>query len=393
MTSRAAALLRRGGEPRATLLELFFDLVFVFALVSLSHRLLKSLTWHGVLQTLLLLLALWMVWIHTSGLTDRLDSDRRTTQLLVIGTMFGTLLMAAALPQAFGEQGLLFAVAYVATGVGRGGVLVLLLRGDPAATAFTRTLFWSGVPALPWIAGALVSGTARELLWVVAVGLEAIPLALGQPTPRLGRAYMRKSEYEISGAHQAERYRQIFIVALGEPILITGMALSGSSFGYGQVLAAVVAFAGTALLWRIYIHKAGVLLGEAIAAAADSVRALIWSLYAHLTMIAGIVAIAVGDELVVAHPFGHTEPAWMLVMFGGPALFLVGRTIFEYGVFGRVSRSRLAGVLVLAAVAPAGIVLPPLAVAIAPVLVLAAIAWLDAARVRGRPPEPPAPPH
>ncbi|MET8833751.1 low temperature requirement protein A [Micromonospora sp. NPDC004540] len=116
------------------------------------------------------------------------------------------------------------------------------------------------------------------------------------------------------------------------------------------------------------------------------------AVFAHLIMVAGIVVIAVGDELVIEHPLGHTPPAWITVILGGPALFIAGRGMFEYRVFARVSRSRLIGVLLLAATSPAAFFLPPLLVAIAPALVLAGIAVSDAARARGRPPEPPSPP-
>jgi hypothetical protein len=109
-------------------------------------------------------------------------------------------------------------------------------------------------------------------------------------------------------------------------------------------------------------------------------------------MVAGIVAISVGAQLVIEHPFGHTQPAWVAVILGGPVLFLAGRAIFEYAVFGRVSRDCVAGVLVLAAISPATIFLPPVLVAAAAALVLAGIAVADAARARGRPPEPPSPP-
>jgi low temperature requirement protein LtrA len=135
-----------------------------------------------------------------------------------------------------------------------------------------------------------------------------------------------------------------------------------------------------------------VLLAEAIEAAHDPVRALISVVYTHLVMVASIVAIAVGAELVIEHPSAHPQPAWIAVILGGPALFLVGRASIEYAVFGRVSRSRLIGVLLLAAIAPAAFFLPPLVFAIAPALVLAWIAVSDATRVRGRPPERPSPP-
>jgi low temperature requirement protein LtrA len=129
---------------------------------------LKDLVWSGALQTLVLLLALWLVWLHTSGFTDRLDSQQPQIQLLVLATMLGTLMMAAAVPEAFGEQGLLFAGSYVVTEVGRHAAAVLLLRGHEAATAFARNLFWSVVSVVPWIAGALAHDTAREVLWVLA---------------------------------------------------------------------------------------------------------------------------------------------------------------------------------------------------------------------------------
>jgi low temperature requirement protein LtrA len=392
MTSGVAALLRRPEEPRATFLELFFDLVFVFALTRLSQGLLEHLDWIGAYQTLVLLLALWSVWAATAGLTDRLDPQRPVVQLLVLATMFGTLVMAAAAPEAFHGRGLFFAGAYVITQIGRSAVTVLLLRGHEARDAFLRPLFWFAVSAVPWIAGALVHDTARGVLWALAVAVQYVPVALGFPTPRLGRASAGAPGFAVSEEHLAERYRLLFIIALGELILVTGLTFSGSGFEPDRMAAVVVAFATAALLWRIYIHRAGGLLAEAIAAARDPIRAIISAVYAHLVMVAGIVAIAVGDELVIEHPFGHPRPAWIAVILGGPALFLAGRAMFEYTVFGRVSRSRLIGVLLLAAISPAAMLLPPLVVAIAPALVLAGIAVSDATRSRGRPPEPPAPP-
>ncbi|GAB3184022.1 low temperature requirement A protein (LtrA) [Micromonospora palomenae] len=110
-------------------------------------------------------------------------------------------------------------------------------------------------------------------------------------------------------------------------------------------------------------------------------------------MMAGIVATAVGRELVIDHPFDHAEPAWLGVILGGPALFLIGRSLFEYVEFSRVSRSRLIGLLALVAGAPALAAAPPLGAAIAAAAVLVLIAGADAARARGRPPEPPSPAH
>jgi low temperature requirement protein LtrA len=392
MASGAAALLRRPEEPRATFLELFFDLVFVLALFRLSQGLLDHLTWSDGFQTLVLLLALWSVWTNTAGFTDRLDPQHPLIQLLVLATMFGTLVMAAATPEAFRERGLFFAGAYVATQIGRSAVAKVLVRGHEARGAFARPLFWSSVSAVPWIAGAVAHDTARGVLWALAVAVEYVALALGLPTPRLGRASARAVEFAISAEHLGERYRQFFIIALGELILVTGLTFSRSRFEADRIAAVVVAFVTTALLWRIYIHRAGGLLAEAIAAARDPIRATISAVYAHLVMVAGIVAAAVGDEVVIEHSFGHSQPAWIAVILGGPALFLAGRGMLEYAVFSRVSRTRVIGVLLLAAISPAMVLVPPLVVAIVPALVLAGIAVSDAVRTRGHPPEPPSPP-
>ncbi|MGK5740630.1 low temperature requirement protein A [Micromonospora sp. URMC 103] len=390
-TSRAAELVRKAGDPqRATFLELFFDLVFVLALAQLSRGLAEDLGWSGAFRTLVLLGAIWWVWSSTAWLTDRTDPERSVIQALVIATMVGSLVMAAAVPEAFGDTGLIFAGAYVAIQLGRGLVLVAVLRGHALRLIGVRGLFWYGLSALPWITGALVNGTARGALWALAVVLDHTAGRIGFPTPGAGRA--AGQDLAISGEHLAERYRQFFIIALGELILVTGLALTSSGFAPHAAAAFAVSIATTVLLWRIYIHRAGQVLAEAIAVSTDPVRLAGSASYAHLAMAAGVVATAVGDELVIARPLGHTPPAWIAVILGGPALYLAGRARFEHAVFGRVSRSRPIGVLALAALTPAMLPLPPVAVAAAAALVLTGIAASDAARARRRPSERPSPP-
>ena len=390
-TSRAAELIRDPEDPqRATFLELFFDLVFVLALTQLSHALIQHLTWTGAFQTLVLSLALWSVWSQTAGTTDRLDPQRSPVQLIVVATMLGSLVLAAATPEAFGTQGPLFAGAYVAINVGRSAFLMLVLRGHEVRRIWARQLVWFGVSAGPWIAGALVHDSARAALWTLAVAVDYAAAALLWPTPGLGRA--KAEEFGIASEHLAERYRQFFIIALGELILLTGLAYSGSGFHRDRNAALLVSFATTVLLWRIYIYRAGELFASAIATAREPVRVGLVAVYSHLVMVAGIVLIAVGDEIVITHPAGHTRPAWSVVVFGGPALFLVGRAIFEYAVFARVSRNRWIGLLVLAVLTPVMLHSPPIIVALAVTAVLTGIAASDTARSRRRPPETPSPP-
>jgi low temperature requirement protein LtrA len=389
MTSRTATLLREPAEPRqVTFLDLFLDLVFVSALFQLSRGLLAHLRWSGAFQTAVLLLAVWSVWNYTARIGDRYDLRRTAIQLLVIGSMFGSFVLAAAVPEAFGTRGPVFAGTYVAVQVGRGLFLVAVTRADERRPE-ARRLFWFGVSALPWLAGAVAQGWARAGLWALAVTADYTAIRLGWPAPGLDRA--RTAEFATSGEFLAERHRQFFIIALGEPILVTGLALTSSSggFGAGHVAAAVVAFAAAVLLWRLYIYRAGQVLGAAVAAASDPLRVAIPAVYGHPVMVAGLVAISVGDELVIRHPAGGIQPPWIAVILGGPALFLAGRAIFEYAVFSRVSWDRVIGILVLAAISPAMILASPLLAALAAIVVLAGVAIADAARARRHPGEPP----
>ena len=391
MTSSVPALVRKpGGPQQATFLELFFDLVFVLALTQLSRGLIQHLSWSGAFQTLVLLLAVWWVWVHTAGFGDIFDPQRPPIQLVVTACMLGGLVMAAVAPEAFGGRGPVFAGAYVAIQLGRSVFVVLVRPGREVRRLYTRQLVWFGVSALPWVAGALTQDSARAALWTLAVVVDSMALSLRYPTPGLGRA--SASEFAISGGHLAERYRQFFIIALGELILVTGLAFGVSGLGADRSAALVVSFATTVLLWRIYIYRAGELLGTAIGAARDPLRVGLPMVFSHLVMVAGVVVTAVGQELVITHPLEHTRPAWTAVILGGPALFLAGRAFFEYATFARVSRDRPIGLLALAAAAPVTLLLPPLLAATAATAVLAAIAIADAARARRRPPEPPSPP-
>ncbi|PWR10883.1 low temperature requirement protein A [Micromonospora acroterricola] len=390
-TSRAGRLLRKPEDPQqATFLELFFDLAYVYVLAQLSQVLRQDLTWPGAFHTLVLLLAAWWVWCNTATVPDRFNPQRPAIQLLIIAALIGSLVMAVALPTAFGAQGLVFAGAYLAIQVGRSVVLLLALRGHESQRGAVRTLVWFGVSAVPWVAGALVHGTARKALWTLAVVLDYLAGKLRYPTPGLGRS--PTSELPSAAEHLAERHRQFFIIALGELILVSASTFGGKGFAPDRTTAFVVSIATTVLLWRIYIFRAGELSAAAIAGSSDPARLGLSAFYAHLVMVAGVVVTAVGAELVIAHPSGHPQTAWTAVILGGPALFLVGRARFEYAVFGRVSRDRPIGLLALAALAPVMLLVPPLLAALAASAVLAGVAISDTVHQRGRPPEPPSPP-
>lgn len=397
-SSRANELLRKPEQPpQPTFLELFVDLVYVFAFTRITQRLIRDLTVHrGIFltevgRTLLLLLALLMVWYLGVWVTDLYNQQRPEIRLVIAWDLFGSLLMALALPEAFGHRGLDFAGAYVAIHIGRGLVLVTSLRGHEAQRPPAGVLLWFAVSAVPWIVGAIVSSPTRVALWILALAIDYTGTILFYPAPWTGP--MRR-QWPVVPEHSAERYRQFFIIALGELVLIAGTTYGGNYFGgYGGHTAAfVVSFINTVLLWQIYTHRAGDALPGAIATASHPYRTIGRVLEAHLLMVVGVLAISAGYELVIQHPFGRIDPVWLTVMLGGPALFIAGRARFEHAVFARVSWDRRIGLLVLVALAPVMRFVPPLAVATTTMAVLLGIAIVDAARTRGLPPESPSPP-
>ncbi|WP_420116868.1 low temperature requirement protein A [Micromonospora sp.] len=393
---RGAALLRGGlSSPRTTFLELFFDLVFVFALTRVSQRIIDDLSvvrqdlLAEITQTLVIFLAFWAVWTFTAWVTSRYEPERPEIQFVVVYSMLGSMVMAVAAPRAFDSRGLAFALAFVAVQVGRPLFLTLALRGHPRRLVTVRVVAWAVMSAVPWVLGAVFTGPWRLTCWSLAVVVDYAGLMFGWPVPRLGAT--RTSTWAVLGEHLAERYQQFFLIALGENILIIGLSFSGYSFSGASSGAFLLSFVTTVLLWRIYFHRAGHLLTEAIRVADRPGRLGESVSWTHLVIVAGVLATAVGYELAIVHPYQRTEPSWAVFMMGGPAVFLVARARFEYEIFGRVSRSRVVGVLALAALVPVVTRTATVVALAAAAAVLAAITVADYRRAYGQAPEQPHP--
>ncbi|WP_323374013.1 low temperature requirement protein A [Plantactinospora alkalitolerans] len=393
MRASTKAALERDpeGSRRVSLLELFFDLVYVVALALISRHLVQNLDWMGVAQSAVLLAGVWWVWAITAFLTDLYDPQQVSIQLLTVAVMLGSLLMAAAVPHAFGSGGLVFACAYVGIHLGRGLFLVPNLRGQRAQGRAIRIFFWFAISAVPWIVGGLMSEEGvRTALWALAVLIDYFAFSLGYPTPGLGR--LPETQYNVTAAHLAERYQQFFTIALGDAILITGFTYSEVRAGPAHSGAFLVAFLSTVLLWRIYTHRAGEVLPLAIESVLETRRFFLVAPYTHLMMVTGVVLKASSFELIIARPLD--DPGWAMIalVLGGPALFLIGRSRFEYEVFGRVSPSRLVALGVLVAITPVMRLVPLVAMAASVMAVLAGMAAADTVRSWGRAPEQPNPP-
>src|SRR3954449_3957305 len=166
--------VRDGQEQHATTLELFYDLVFVFAITQVSHLLLEHLTWQGAGQAALVLLVVWWSWNYTTWVTNELDPDSIAVRMLLIGLMLTSFLMAVAIPEAFGPRALLFAGAYVTIQLGRHSFLTFVAAapGTVERERARRILIWFLVAAVPWLAGAVADGPARTILWLLALAID-----------------------------------------------------------------------------------------------------------------------------------------------------------------------------------------------------------------------------
>ena len=341
---------RRAGEhARVGFVELFFDLVFVFAITQVSHGLLAHLTPLGALQAAMMLAAVWWAWIYTSWVTNWLDPERGPVQLALFVLMGAGLVMSAALPHAFEETGLAFAVAFVAIQVGRTVFMLWASRENDMLTRnFQRILVWLVASAVLWIAGGLASPEHRLWFWLGALAIEYVSPALYFYVPGLGRA--RTEDWTIEGAHMAERVGLFIIICLGETLLISGATFGGLEWTVPVVIAFVSAVASTIAMWCLYFSRAHEAASHAIAHAENPGRlARRAYTYSPILVIAGIIVVAVSDELVLAHPGGHVSTAAALTLLGGPALFLLGTAVATRAIWRKIAWARLVGCLVLAA--------------------------------------------
>ncbi|MFI7606549.1 low temperature requirement protein A [Micromonospora sp. NPDC049366] len=371
-------ILRRRGEPGyPTFLELFFDLVYIFLLSRLAAGLANDLTVRGAAQTAVLLAAGWWVWVLTAWLTDLFDPRLPIIQATVLTVMFGTLLMAIAVPRAFSGDGWLFVAAYFGIHLVRDAVLIPGTRVNPPIQARSvRVFFWFCVTATPWIVGVFLEGDARLAVWALAVAVDLGSARLGWPTPRLGRTQLASQIF--TGTHLYERHRAIFIIALGELVLAAGRGLALGEIGADRMAASALGFVGAVLLFLLYFQHVRRLVAPAVMVV-ERVRSGTSTSYTHLVMVAGVLAMSAGVSLVTGRVSAPTPVGWAVLILGGPALFLLGSTMFHIVVTGRLPWTRTAGVLLLAALVPAAVALPPLGAQVladlALLLVLLAEMW------------------
>ena len=336
-------------HSRVTYAELFFDLVFVFAITQISHTLLGRFTPSGAIQVTLLLLAVWWVWVYTAWITNWLNPELTPVRILLFLLMLGGLVLSMSIPTAFEARGLWFATAYAAMQVGR---TVFWLASIPPQRTLVRwnairILVWLSVSAVFWILGGLAQAQSRLVLWTAALAIEYVSPAVRFWIPRYGGSTVE--EWAVDGGHMAERCAGFIIIALGEAIVVNGATFADLTWTAETVGAFLSAFVASIAMWWIYFHKGAAAGSELISKSSESGRlARLAYTYLHLPIVAGIIVSAVADELVLKHPDGASDLRTISTAIGGPSLFLIGTILFKLTIRGFLQLSHGVGIIALA---------------------------------------------
>lgn len=374
MTTHLLREHRGETDPEVTHVELFFDLVYVFAFIQISHHLLEHLTAYGAIETLLIFLGVWWAWNYTAWAASWVDPNKAAVRAMMLVLMLLSLVMSTAIPGSFDGWAMVFAVSYVALQAIRSAFMVFALRGGRMARNYVQLLAWTMIAGAFWIAGAVADDGLRLLLWAIAVVVDYAAPLHGFALPGMGRTRMR--DWTLTGSHLAERNQLVVIIALGESILEIGLTVGHTTWTAPVAAAFLIGFLITVSLWWMYFIRQADETVRAIREAEDPARlGRAGYAYGHGVMVGGIIIIAVAIAEMIAHPAEPAPASTAVMLVGGPVVYLAGNALFNYTFSGRMPWSRLAGVLALLVLAPVAGALSPLLLGavVAAVLLLLAL--------------------
>jgi low temperature requirement protein LtrA len=337
-------------ERRVTPLELFFDLVFVFALTQVTSLMAEEPTWLGLLRGMAVLTVLWWAWVAYVWIGTTTDAEDGVARFVLLGAMAAMFLTALAAPQAFGRYGVLFGVSYFVVRLLHIVMFRVVGRSMPevgAAVARLAPGLLAG-SALIVVAGFLEAGWPRGVLWALAVVIDVgSPLVVGT------------EGWHLSPGHFAERHGLVIIIALGESLVALGVGVASKELTPRIVAAVVVGFVAVACLWWLYFDVVAIAAERRFTTASVAERndlARDSYNYFHLPMVAGIVLMALGLKKVFAGLDEPLKPTISTALFGGVALYLLGHLLFRRRNMGTWNVQRAVAMVVLLALIPVGVV-------------------------------------
>jgi low temperature requirement protein LtrA len=341
-------------EERVTPLELFFDLVFVLALTQCTALMAANVTWEGLAQGLLVLGLMWWAWVGYAWLTSVVEPEEGAVRLVIFAAMAGLLVVALCIPDAYGENGLLFACAY---GIVRYGQLALFMLASRDEPALRRSVLTGLVGSTTISVGLLVGGSFADT--GLQTGLWALALALDMAGPML----FGVEGWKLVPGHFAERHGLIVIIALGESIVALGV---GAQLGVdaGVVTAAVLGIAVAAALWWLYFDVVALVAARRLSRAAvgreqNSMARDSYS-FLHLPMVAGIILLALGLKKTLGDVGDPLKLVPAVALLGGTALYLLSHVAFRWRNLHTLNRQRLVCAILLIALLPLAVEVPAL---------------------------------
>jgi len=352
--SDAERELEQDAEHQVTPLELFFDLVFVFAITQVTSFLARDPSWHGVVRGMLVLAALWSAWSGYAWLTSAMDVDEGAVRLAMLASIGAMLIAALAVPGSFGGEAVLFGVAYLTVRFLHLVLSAIVGRDDPARwSAIVRYAPTALVGASLLVVAGVVDGDARIALWVVALAIDYFgPVVFGMG-----------GGWRVAPEHFAERFGLIILIALGESIIAIGVG-AGFHLSAGVVAAALLGVLVVSALWWLCFDVAAILARRRLADATGLERVRLARdayNYLHLPMVAGIVLFALGLKTTLAHVGDSLETVPAVALCGGAALYLLAHIAFLFRATGYLFRRRTLGAVALLALIPAALEVPSLA--------------------------------
>jgi low temperature requirement protein LtrA len=335
-------------RERTSYLELFFDLVFVFAITQVTTLIVSQPTAAGFARSTLVLALVWWAWSGYAWLTNAIDIESTGARLAFLAATLGSFFVALAVPHAYDSQGAWFAVPYIAVRILHIWLYVRGLRHDPAHQAAIKKLApWFLVAPCVTLVGGIVSSTdLRTALWAVSMAID-VAGALG-----VGRAGFR-----VSPAHFAERYALFVIIALGESIVAIGVGTADDTRDLTFAVAVAIAFAGAAALWWAYFDFVALAAERALRFAPPEKRgprARDVFTFFHFPQVLGIIFFAVGAKETLAAPLEPLPASGRAALALGGSLPLLATVLGRYRVVRHIAWERVTGI---AAVALAGVVL------------------------------------
>ena len=363
-------------EERVGSVELFFDLVFVFAVTQLSHIIILHPDLKGFLQAGLLFVAVWWVWVETAWVTNWLDVRNIEVRLLLFFLMGVALIMTISLPDALGARATIFVATYLIFRFGRHFFMLAALarHNRDNFIGFIRITLWTAIEAILWIAGLLVDDTVtRMAIWGIAILILNVAPMTAYWLPIIGATDTRI--WNIEGHHFSERCGLFIIIALGESILVTGGAFGQTAWSGAAIAAFASAFLSALAMWWLYFDVGAERAARRLTSDDDPGRmARVAYTYFHMPIVAGIIVTAASDEMALAHPLGHAGTAEVICLIGGPALYLFGNLIFKRTNARHFPLSHLVGLGLLALVLPFAWLLSPLILSAAATSALVVVA-------------------